>query len=202
MRLTRAPAVPSELTVSGDASGAFLVWSDSNDGAGGERADLHGLKVTTKAAAPEGKELRLSETPAHSFSPALCRRGDETVLAWLERAPAEGEQALMLGVLDARGSWKSSPERVVLARGTPAALDLDCTAEVERLAVLATVENQAELSVLERRRGRFGTQKTLARLPDGSATDQRPVLRGEELLFEEASPSGQHRIRRLKLGWE
>ncbi len=131
---------------------------------------------------------------------ALCRRGDETVLAWLERAPAEGEQALMLGVLDAREAGRALPS-ASCSRGTPAALDLDCAAEAERLAVPATVENQAELSVIERRRGRFGTQKTLARLPDGSATDQRPVLRGDELLFEEASPSGQHRIRRLKLGW-
>jgi hypothetical protein len=201
-RLTRAPAVPSELTASADSTGALLVWSDASDGAGGERADLHGLRLTPKAAAPEGKELRLSETPAHSFSPALCRRGEETVLAWLERAEGEGEHALMLGVLDARGGWKSSPERAALGGGTPAALDLDCTADVERLALLSTVENQAELSVIERRRGRFGAAKTLARLPDGSATDQRPVLRGDEILFEEAAPTGQHRIRRLKVVWE
>jgi hypothetical protein len=201
-RLTRAPAVPSELTASGDASGALLIWSDSSDGAAGERADLHGLRLTAKGAAPAGKELRLSETPAHSFSPSVCRRGDETVLAWLERADAEGEHGVMLGVLDAAGGWKSAPERVALGRGTPAALDLDCLPEIERVAVLATVENQAELSVLERRRGRFGAPKALLRLPDGSVTDQRPVLRGDELLFEEASPSGQHRIRRLKVGWE
>jgi hypothetical protein len=39
-------------------------------------------------------------------------------------------------------------------------------------------------------------------LPDGSVTDQRPLLRGDEILFTEAAPSGAHRIRRLKIGWE
>lgn len=200
-RLTRAPAVPSDLTMVADNRGVLLVWSDTSDGLDGERGDLHGLRLTPRATL-DGKELRLSETRLHSFSPALCQRGDETVLAWLERGENDGEHAIQLGVLDARGVWSVEPVSAPLERGVPAALDLDCSAGVERVAVLATRDNRAEISVLERSSGKLGRLKTVARLPDGSVIDQRPVLRGDELLFEEAAPTGRHRIRRLKLAWE
>ena len=198
-KLSRAGANPAELVLAANDAGALAVWSD----AGGEnRGDIFGLRLSSKDATALGSELRLSESVQHSFSPALCARGDRTVVAWLERADAgESAHAAMLGVLDQTGAWKEAPERITLTEGTPAALGLDCTAEYARVAVVVENGERAELVVFEHAGGRNSPAKSVLRLGQGTRSALRPVVAGDEIYLSEAGPDGDVRLRRLALVW-
>jgi hypothetical protein len=190
---------PAELSLASLGSLVLAVWSDAS---GEDRADLFGRILSPKDASPLGDEIRLSETTQHSFSPALCPRGDETVVAWLERAVAgEGGHAAMLGVLGVDGNWKESPERVAFEGGTPAALGLDCSAAATRVAVLVESSDRWGLSVFERTGGRTGSPKVVLRLTRGARGALRPVVRGDQIYLADAAPGGGDRIRRLRLVW-
>jgi hypothetical protein len=198
-RLGRREANPSELVLAAAGAGALAVWSDPG---ADNRGDLYGLRLSAKDGSAQGSELRLSETVQHSFSPALCARGAEVVLAWLERADAgDSEHSVMLGVLDANGAWKEAPERVAVAQGAPAALGLDCSAAATRVAVVVESSERWELVVFERVAGRSSEPKSVLRLAAGTR-GLRPVLRGDDIFLAEAAPGGQERVRRLKLVWK
>jgi hypothetical protein len=201
-RLSRSTAAPAELAISGGGGGVVAVWSDASGSARQGRADLYALALSAKDASARGKELRLSETPQHSFSPALCARGDELVLGWLERADeGQSDHALMLGVLDASGAWKEAPERIALTQGTPAALGLSCEPGLVRAAVIVDSGERSELVVLERLGKSTSLPASVLRLTGLSRNVPQPVVRGDAVFFAEAIPGEEARIRRALIAW-
>ncbi len=199
-KLSRTGTAPAELVLTPTAAGALAVWSDATGSAQAGRADLYGLLLAAKDGAARGKELRLAETPLHSFSPALCVRGSEVVMGWVERA-GEGEtgSAAMLGVLDENGAWKQPPERIPLD-GAPGALALDCQGANVRVAVTAEQNERTELIVFERGERASGP-RSVARLPSGSRSQVQAVVRGDAVFVAEAAVAERARLRRLRIAW-
>jgi hypothetical protein len=200
-RLTQARGVASQLRFVRIGNEVVCVWADARDAEHPAIADLYSVRLQVSDASPLAAELRLTETRAHSHSPALGARGAVPVLAWIEDAlEGEGQHgSVNFAELDAQGRIAGKPEKASMPRGEPLNVALDCSRDICRAVAAVDAGETAELEALQL--SKPGKWKRLLDVSEAAAQTSPPVLVGSDLFFADVAGPKLGRVRWVKLEW-
>jgi hypothetical protein len=190
------------ILVRGDA--VLLAWADARAGQGS--SDLYTARLAASDLGWRGDEVRLSSKPDHARGVRLAARGDDALIAWIER-PAESPAAptppaALIARLDASGRLRASPMRIPLAIAA-GSIGIGCDRAACKVALASTGGDALDLSGLVwDASGPIPRPRKIASFDRVATEDVSLNVVGEWLFFAEDNLKGAGRIRRLRVGWE
>jgi hypothetical protein len=191
------------ILVRGDA--VLLAWADARAGQGS--SDLYTARLAASDLGWRGDEVRLSSKPDHARGVRLAARGDDALIAWIERPVAESSAApapyaALIARLDASGRLRTSPVRVPLAVAA-GSIGIGCDRAACKVALASTGGDVLDLSGLVwDSSGPIPRPRKIASFDRVATEDVSLNIVGEWLFFAEDNLKGEGRIRRLHIAWE
>lgn len=201
-RITDSPGAAADPALAFDGRTLGLVWSEARQAEQAGHSEIFGVELSVQDAKPIGIELRLSKTPAHSFSPSLQHTSDGIVVAWGEKGDRGGAPGAIAILRTEALALPSAPLKLTLPKDAePRSVGLSCAEDSCRLGAIFERDGRATLAAtswsgpadpapLREILGLSGTSGSLV----------PPVLSGDELWFVDASAE-QASVRRARLEW-
>ncbi|HYP88335.1 MAG TPA: hypothetical protein VEQ59_09275, partial [Polyangiaceae bacterium] len=199
-RLTSADGAASELLLTRVGGKPYAVWADARAGEEPGWADIYGAFLRPSDASRDGRELRLSNTRPHSFSPQVSQLPGGAVLAWLEEAADGNPASVRLALLGASGEVDGNVSVVPVEAGAPRGLGLDCQDVACRVVVTVEAEGRGEIYGFEWRPSTDARVTRLSSLGAPSAATVAPLVRGSSVYVADLR-DGRGMVRRLGIEW-
>ncbi|HMJ11081.1 MAG TPA: hypothetical protein VK524_06715 [Polyangiaceae bacterium] len=200
-RITQARGAATDLRLVSIGDEVLAVWSDARDAEQPGVADLYSIRLRSSNASVVSPEQRLTETRAHSHSPALALRGSSPVVAWIEDAIGQqSTAALKVASLDAQARLAGAPLTVSAKPGNPLSVALSCEADACYAALVVDRGGSAEIRAIPL--AQPGKRAVLSELSDAAAQSVPPSLLGSELFFADLSGQQQGHVRRILIEWK
>jgi hypothetical protein len=199
-RLTSADGAASDLVLTRVAGRPFAIWADARSSEEPGWADIYGAFLRPNDAARDGRELRLSSTRPHSFSPQVGQLPGGSVVAWIEEVSDGAAASVRIAMLAANGDVDGNVSVVPIEAGAPRGLGIDCGDVSCKLVVTVEAEGRAELYGFEWRPSSTAQASRLAILGEPSAAGVAPIVRGG-LVYVADGRDGRGLVRRLRVDW-
>lgn len=199
-RITNSDGAATDLRLARVAGKPYAIWADARGSEQPGWSDIYGAFLRPTDAARDGRELRLSSTRPHSFSPEVSQLGGAAVVAWLEEVSDGAPASVRLALLSATGEIDGTVSVVPIEAGAPRGLGLDCSDVACHVVVTVEAEGRAELYAFEWRPSASAHAVRLSALGEPSAAGVAPIVRGNVVYVADAR-EGHGLIRRLGVEW-
>lgn len=199
-RITNAGGAATDLLLTRIAGKPYAIWADARSSDQPGSADIYGAFLRPTDASRDGRELRLSSTRPHSFSPQVSQLSGGSVLAWLEEESDGAPASARLALLAANGEIDGNVSVVPIEAGAPRGLGIDCQGEACHVVVTVESEGRAELHGFEWRPGAPARASRLSALGEPGAAGVSPLVRGNQV-YAADSRDGRGLVRRLSVEW-
>jgi hypothetical protein len=190
----------SEVQLAFDGTALYAVYADARGNDGSGRADVYARALSPKDATPTGDELRLSNSPEHSFSPRVAARTGGFSVAWLERGNDGQSDRILARAIGANGLGDvvSRP----LTDGEAGGLGLFCREAECRLALPIELQNgrEAVLGVVRLDASGFSPVTRVLDLDGARGVSVAPVVDGDVVSFVSAT-NDRATIRSARIAW-
>jgi hypothetical protein len=199
-RITSADGAASDLRLTRVAGRPYAIWADARGSEQPGWADIYGAFLRPTDASRDGRELRLSSTRPHSFSPEVAELPGGSVVAWLEEISDAAPAGVRLAMLTPSGEIDGNVSVVPIEAGAPRGLGIECREVVCHVAVTVEAEGRAELYAFDWRPSSHAQASRLSALGEPSAAAVAPIVRGN-VVYVADEREGRGLVRRLDLEW-
>ncbi len=207
VRVTQAAGDASEVSLFALGDEVLVAYGDTRDDPQRGLAAPYYRRLRLSNLAPVGEDRLIAKTRLHARSVRFASVGDDVLVSWLEvpipGQPREAQEQPGLRVVrfdPVAGQPIVAPRLVAPEKGDATSYTLACGAGSCRGVMSVDTGNVAVLESFEvSARGQASTPQLIATLGAPAGTDVSPVLLGNELLYADATVSGEYRIRRAQL---
>jgi hypothetical protein len=195
----------SEVRVVVRGDDVLLAWADARASLGS--SDLYTARLALSDLGWRGDEAKLSSKPDHARGLRLAARGDDVLIAWIEKPPVERSSApvsfaAVMARLDASGRLRTSPVRVPLTAAA-GSIGVGCDGTVCKVALASAGGDALHLSgFVWDPAGPVPSPRKIASFDRVATEDVSINVLAEWLFFAEDNLKGEGRIRKLRVGWE